>query len=91
MLLKKEIFAPNSEKALINELVFSNQNKPTPVSVSIGFILAHEEYKKTLEKIVHITSPNRKLSEEEKEKTLINITELAKKAIVEAELYNMKY
>ncbi|AHN24484.1 hypothetical protein [Lysinibacillus varians] len=80
----------------ITEKSPSNHNcgcrtRPAPTSVSVGFVLAHDEYKKAVKEIAHLTIHHEKMSEQDMRKTLSEVAKTVKDAIVNDEFYKMTY
>ncbi len=67
------------------------RTRPAPTSVSVGFVLAHDEYKKAIEEIAHLTIHHESMSEQDMRKTLSEVAKSVKEAIVNVENYKMTY
>ncbi|TBV85482.1 hypothetical protein [Lysinibacillus sp. OL1] len=67
------------------------RTRPAPTSVSVGFVLAHDEYKKAIEEIAHLTIHYKNMSEQDIRKTLSEVAKSVNAAIVSAENYKMTY
>lgn len=65
--------------------------RSAPTSVSVGLVLAHDEYKKAAEEIAHLTIHHESMSEQDVRKTLSEVARSVKDAIVNAETYKMTY
>lgn len=67
------------------------RTKPSSIAVSMGFVLAHDEYKKAIEEIAHITIHHENMNEQDMGKTLSKVAKSVKNAIINAENYKMIY
>lgn len=67
------------------------RTRPAPTSVSIGFLLAHDEYKKALEEIGHLTIHYECMNEKDMRNTLSEVAKSARKATALAEIHRATY
>lgn len=80
----------------ITEKSPSNHNcgcrtRQAPTSVSVGFVLAHDEYKNAVKEIAHLTIHHENMSEQDMRIALSEVAKSVKDAIVNAEKYKMTY